>query len=161
LSISGDLVPPYEKAPKKEIKCKSPKELVDGKLRVNDMEISDEYVLAEKDSDGRELSSQLLENRGDALLIKDGDKVVGLVTERSILKALAEGRIKIDLKAKDLMTSDILEVREDDALEDVLPAMYDKQPEAVVVIDRDGKFVGYFSPNDCKLASIKLNFYDE
>jgi predicted transcriptional regulator len=154
-------MPPYEKAPKKEPKSKSPREIMDGKLKVNDMVISDEYVLAEKGSDGKELSKLLLEHKEDALLIKDGGKVVGLVTQRSILKAIAEGRIKVDLKANDLMTADILEVKEDDTLEEVLPAMYEKQPEAVIVIDKKGQFVGYFSPKDCKLASIKLNFFEE
>ena len=154
-------MPQYEKASKKQQNCKSPQDIVDGKLRVNDMEISDEFVLAEKKAGGEELAKLLLENWEDALLIKDNGKVVGLVTQRSILKAIADGKIKVDLNAGELMTKDILEVKGEDTLENVLPAMYEKQPEAVVVTDQNGEFVGYFSPKDCKLASIKLNFFEE
>ena len=154
-------MPQYEKAPKKTIKSKSPRDIIDGKLQVNDMVISDEYVLAEMDSDGRTISKLLIENKEEALLIKEGDKVVGIVSVHSILRAIADGKVEVDLKAKDLMNTDILEVNENDALEDVLPEMYEKQPRAVVVIDENGKFVGYFSPKDCKLASIKLNFFED
>jgi len=154
-------MPQYEKATKKSIRTKNPMDIIGGRLHVNDMEISDEYVLADKDSDGKELSRLLIENKGDALLIKDGDKVVGIVTEHSLLKAIAEGKIKVDLPASELMAGDIMEVKATDTLEEILPVMYQKQPQAVVVTDADGNFVGYFSPNDCKLASVKLNFYEE
>ena len=154
-------MPQYEKATKKSIRTKNPMDLIGGRLQVNDMEISDEYVTAEKGSSGQQLAKMLLENEGDALLIKEGDRIVGIVTEHSLLKAIADGKVKVELPASDLMTGDIMEVKATDALEDILPVMYEKQPTAVVVTDEGGNFVGYFSPNDCKLASIKLNFYEE
>jgi predicted transcriptional regulator len=154
-------MPQYEKASKKSIKTKSPRDIMDGKLQVNDMVISDEYVLAEKDSDGKKVSELLLEHKEDALLIKEGDKIVGIVNVYSILKAIADGKIELGLKAKDLMDTEILEVKENDTLEEVLPEMYEKQPQAVIVTDEEGNFVGYFSPKDCKLASMKLNFFEE
>lgn len=133
----------------------------DGKLRVIDMVISDEFILADSKTSGKKISKMILDHKGTAILIKKGKKVIGLVNEYSLLEAIASGKVKIELNADSLINPEIMEVHERDALEDILPEMYSKQPEAVVVVDDKGHFKGYFSPNDCKLATIKLNFRDE
>jgi predicted transcriptional regulator len=136
------------------------REILDTRLRISDMVITDEFVLAEHWDTGKTIAEKLLYNPGSALLVKKGKKIIGVVNEYNILQAIADGRIEVKLRAEDLMTKEIMEVREDAALEDILPELYQRRPYAVIVTDTEGKFKGYFSPKDSELAAARLKIYE-
>ena len=153
-----------EKA-EKPARVKKRKEIMDGKLRVSDMVITDEFVLANTSESIQKIVAKLLEHPGDALLVANLEenhvRVKGIVTGRTILQAIADGRIKTDISAQELMNRDIMEVNLSDSLEEILPALRDKQPQAVIVTNDAGNFQGYFSPTDCELASARLKFFED
>ncbi len=135
------------------------KSMTDPRLKVCDMVISDEFILVPKDVDARRLAEIILQNPNEVILVKDGTKVIGKVDATSFLRAIIDGRIKVDQEPGQLMERDIMEVSESDPLEKVLPKMFEHKPHAVIVTDETGNFKGYFSPQDCRLATVKLTEY--
>jgi len=51
------------------------------------------------------------------------------------------------------MEMDFLEVQLSDTLKSVLNDVQKRAPQAVVAVDANGEFAGYFSPNDYQEAS--------
>ena len=84
-------------------------------------------------------------------------QVVGVVTERKILKGILE--LKEDPMSTDIgkiMDTNILYITHDDELELALQDIKKNRPAAVIVNDKKGKFLGYFSPIDYIEAEGKL-----
>ena len=50
------------------------------------------------------------------------------------------------------MDTDVMEVGQDDLVSEIVATMNERRPNAVVAIDEDGQFAGYFSPNDYRQA---------
>jgi len=91
------------------------------------------------------------------LVKNEDDNVLGVVTERKILKGIMDQ--KEDPMAQDItkvMDTNIMYVREGDELEMALQDIKKNRPAAVIVNDQDGKFKGYFSPIDYIEAEGKL-----
>jgi predicted transcriptional regulator len=136
--------PPSEPAPKK--------------LRVKDFVITDEFDCVRAGSDVRETARKLLDMRRGVVLVKtEDDRVVGVVTERKILKGILD--LKGDPMSVDIskiMDTNIMYITHDDELEVALQDIKKNKPAAVIVNDKEGKFMGYFSPIDFIEAEGKL-----
>jgi predicted transcriptional regulator len=147
-------------AQKREIKrkviYKQPREAIEGKLQVGDMVITDEFIIVGPADTAQTLAKKLIDNPKSALLVKSGDKITGIVTEESIIKAIADGRIPVSVPPQELMTEDLVEVNDDAALEDVIPDLETCKGMSVIVVDKEGRFRGYFSPKDCEYAVKRL-----
>jgi len=50
------------------------------------------------------------------------------------------------------MDADVMEVDENDNVDDIIVQMNERKPHAVVAVDSDGQFAGYFSPGDYREA---------
>jgi CBS domain-containing protein len=89
--------------------------------------------------------------RADAgsLPVCDGDRLVGMITDRDIaVRAVAEGRGP-DTPVQDAMTDHVDWCYDDDAVEDVAVRMSDLQVRRFPVISReDNKLVGMVSLGD-------------
>ena len=48
--------------------------------------------------------------------------------------------------------TDVMEVGHDDIVSEIVEAMNERRPHAVVATDDEGNFTGYFSPNDYRQA---------
>jgi predicted transcriptional regulator len=135
---------------------KKPRESIEGKLQVGDMVITDEFNIVGPNETAQSLAIKLVNNPNTALLVKHGDKIAGIINEQSIIKAIAEGRIPVNVGIKELMTENIVEINDDAALEDVLPDLNSCEWTSAIVVDQKGSFRGYFSPKDCELASKRI-----
>jgi len=128
------------------------------KLRVKDFVITDEFDCVRAGSDVRETAKKLLDMKRGVVLVKsEDDRVVGVVTERKILKGILE--LKEDPMSTDIgkiMDTNILYITHDDELELALQDIKKNRPAAVIVNDKKGKFLGYFSPIDYIEAEGKL-----
>ena len=128
------------------------------KLRVRDFVITDEYDCVKAGSNVRETVKKLLDMKRGVVLVKaEDDRVIGVVTERKILKGIMD--VKGDPMATDInkvMDTNIMFIRHDDELELALQDIKKNKPAAVIVNDKDGKFLGYFSPIDYIEAEGKL-----
>jgi CBS-domain-containing membrane protein len=67
-----------------------------------------------------------------------------------------EGMDLMEMKAEDIMNTNIMEIGASDPLLDVIHRISKYAPYAIVVKDIDGVFKGYFSPNDYREALKRM-----
>jgi CBS domain-containing protein len=80
------------------------------------------------------------------LPVRDGDRLVGMVTDRDIaLRLVAEGRDPTLARVRDVMTPDVPFVFEDDAVEHVAEDMADQRLRRLPVLNREKRLVGVIS----------------
>ena len=129
-----------------------------GKLHVKDFVITDEFDTIKAGASVRDTVRKLLDMKRGVVLVKsEDDNVLGVVTERKILKGIMDRKgdpMAIDITK--VMDTNIMYVREGDELETALQDIKKNRPAAVIVNDQDGKFKGYFSPVDYIEAEGKL-----
>jgi CBS domain-containing protein len=129
-----------------------------GKLKVKDFVITDEFDTVKAGASVRDTVRKLLEMKRGVVLVKsEDDNVLGVVTERKILKGIVdknEDPMAIDITK--VMDTNIMYVKEGDELEAALQDIKKNRPAAVIVNDQDGRFKGYFSPVDYIEAEGKL-----
>ena len=78
----------------------------------------------------------------------ENDKLVGMITDRDIaVRGVANGRGP-DTAVRDLMTSDIVSVRDSDDVSEAAARMSEAQVRRVPVIDNDDRLCGIVSLGD-------------
>ena len=83
-----------------------------------------------------------------AVPIVEGDKVVGLITDRDIvLQVVAKGGA-LSTPASDVMSGDVQTCKEDDNLADAAAQMASHQIRRLIVANDSGKLVGILSLGD-------------
>jgi CBS domain-containing protein len=87
------------------------------------------------------------EQQTGSLLVMDGDELLGIVTERDVLRAVAEGLSLDDTRVSEVMTKDVLTVHPGASLREALAIMTDKWIRHLPVVER-GHVVGIVSQRD-------------
>jgi CBS domain-containing protein len=97
----------------------------------------------------REAAQFMLRADAGIMPVSEGDKLVGMVTDRDIaVRAVAEGRGP-DTPVRDIMSGDVLFCFEDDEVEAVAMKMSDAQVRRMPVLSReDETLVGIVSLGD-------------
>jgi CBS domain-containing protein len=81
-------------------------------------------------------------------------KLVGLITDRDIvIRAIAEGLDAREVRAEELMTTDLHAVRPNDRVIEAIRKMGDKQVRRLPVVDREGSLRGIISMADIALET--------
>lgn len=84
-----------------------------------------------------------------ALPVCDGDRLVGMLTDRDIvIRAVAQSCAIEDTKVSDVMTEDTVCCFEDQSIDEVQEQMSDSQIRRVPVVDREKHLVGMLSLGD-------------
>jgi CBS domain-containing protein len=100
-----------------------------------------------------------LERIGAVIVSPDGKSVVGILSERDILRALAEhGTALLDLKAEDLMTHEVVTCSREDTLQNVMVKMTQRRIRHLPVVEQ-GQLVGIVSIGDAvksRLEEVEL-----
>ncbi|QDP18922.1 CBS domain-containing protein [Sphingomonas xanthus] len=100
------------------------------------------------DQTAREAAQFMLRADTGSIPVCEGDKVIGMVTDRDIaVRGVAEGRGP-DTPISDLMSDGIICAHEDDDLASVAKRMSDEQVRRLPVVDSDQKLVGMVSLGD-------------
>jgi len=90
----------------------------------------------------------MAEKRIGALLVMEGEKVAGIITERDYArKIVLMGRSSKETPVRDIMTSAVMHVRPDQTNEECMALMTDKRVRHLPVME-DGKLVGLISIGD-------------
>ncbi len=122
-------------------------------VKVSDLILTDEHEVVEMDSSIAGAASKLLALQRGILIVLGDDKMVkGIVTPNQVLSAISDGGDSKDMTVGEHMDADVMEVGQDDSVDDIIVQMNERKPHAVVAVDSDGKFAGYFSPNDYREA---------
>jgi CBS domain-containing protein len=83
-----------------------------------------------------------------SLVVVEGEKPIGIITERDILRRVLEVSLAGEsLKAKEIMSSPLLTINEEVSLEEVAKIMADRRIKKLPVV-RDGKLLGIVTSTD-------------
>ena len=100
-----------------------------------------------------------LECIGAVIISPDGKSVIGILSERDILHALAEhGTALLALKAEDLMTREVVTCSREDTLQSVMVKMTQRRIRHLPVVEQ-GQLAGIVSIGDAvksRLEEVEL-----
>ena len=94
---------------------------------------------------------------GILVVLDDEDQVKGVIGQRQMLKAIGNGIDVTETTCKEVMEMDVLKVPLTDAIADVIKSVNERMPQAVVAVNEEGGFEGYFSPEDYRQAQSILS----
>jgi CBS domain-containing protein len=98
---------------------------------------------------------ELAERRIGALVVLDGDRIVGIVSERDVVARLhAVGAEVLSARVDELMTTDVLTCTSNDAVDAVAQTMSERRVRHMPVVD-DGRLAGIVSIGDVVLSRIR------
>jgi predicted transcriptional regulator len=120
---------------------------------VGDLNLDDEHTTVGIEDTLQEAALRLLTTSGGIVVVLDDDqRVKGVIGQRQLIKALSEGVDATTEHCHGHMEMDFMKVQLKDNLKGVLKDIKTRTPQAVVAVDENEEFVGYFSPGDYKDA---------
>ena len=120
---------------------------------VGDLTLDDEHMSVGVDDTLQEAAKRLLTiSGGIVVVLGDEHRVKGVIGQRQLIKALSQGVDASAVQCHQHMEMDFMQVRQSDDLKTVLADIQQRSPQAVVVVDENDEFIGYFSPGDYQEA---------
>ena len=105
------------------------------------------FTVAPTDTVGQ-VAERLHSKRIGALVVTEGDRVVGLVSERDIVRAVAGGDVKVTSRpVSTYMTADVVFAEPGETLDSLLSRMTDQRIRHLPVVQA-GRLVGIVSIGD-------------
>ena len=96
----------------------------------------------------REAASFMLRADAGSIPVCEGDRVIGMITDRDIaVRGIAEGRGP-DTPVSELMSDGVVCAREDEDIQTVAQRMSEEQIRRIPVLDADDKLCGIVSLGD-------------
>ena len=93
-------------------------------------------------------SSKMWAQQTGSLLVMEGSKLIGIITERDCLKAMAEGDDPKTTSVRDMMTKDVVTIGPGTNLRDAAAIMFDHWFRHLPVATDEGDVVGIISLRD-------------
>src|SRR3569833_3617460 len=110
-------------------------------MKVSDVMTRDVQTVR-PDQTAREAASFMLRADAGSIPVLEGDRLVGMITDRDIaVRGVAEGHGP-DTPVRELMTNDMITAREDDDVDDVAARMSEAQVRRLPVIDDQEQLCG-------------------
>lgn len=114
-----------------------------------------EVVRVRPDAPVRELVSLLKSRNLGAVVVSTGDDdVAGIVSERDVVRRLADAADCLDATVSSLMTPDVFSCAADDSVESVMGVMTQRRVRHVPVLDASRRLVGIVSIGDLVKSHI-------
>lgn len=101
-----------------------------------------------KDSEAKLLASYMMEGFGSVPIIDETSKLVGIVSEFDLLKALRKGKNLEDVMAGDIMTANPVSVTQDTNVLTLIDVLQNNHLIRVPVVDSKGKLIGIVARRD-------------
>jgi CBS domain-containing protein len=116
-------------------------------MKVSEVMTSDVQTVT-PDQSARDAASFMLRAEAGSIPVTEGDKVIGMITDRDIaVRGVAEGRGP-DTPVRELMTDHIICARENDNVQDVARRMSEQQVRRLPVLDAEDRLCGIVSLGD-------------
>jgi len=126
-------------------------------MRVSEI-MTNAAVIDQADDTLAEAARKMWQQQTGSLLVMEGEDLVGIVTERDVLKAVAAG-VKLDeTRVSEVMTKDLVTVGPGTSLREAAKIMTDRWIRHLPVLD-SGKLVGVMSQRD--LAGVLAGALNE
>ncbi|MAJ01876.1 MAG: hypothetical protein CMA10_05680 [Euryarchaeota archaeon] len=116
---------------------------------VSSLKLDDEHTTIGGNDSLQEGAKRLLSITGGILIVlNDDNNVQGVIGHKQLIKALSEGVDASSALCHEHMEMDFMLVHLTDQLKSVLEDIKMRSPQAVVAVDENEEFSGYFSPGD-------------
>lgn len=116
-------------------------------MKITDVMTKDIQTVSPTDSAQQAASFMLSADTG-SIPVCDGNRIVGMITDRDIaVRGTAKG-LGPDAKVSDLMSSDIVCAKDSDSVEDIAQQMAERQVRRMPVVDAQQQLVGMVSLGD-------------
>ncbi|EHP70794.1 putative signal-transduction protein containing cAMP-binding and CBS domains [Metallosphaera yellowstonensis MK1] len=127
-------------------------------MTVKVSQVSSRLVKVIRDEDPVFLAAAEMRNHnmGSMLVVDNKGKVVGIITERDVVRAAAEKRV--DSRVSEYMTEEVKGVTEDTTVEEALAVMLENGFRHLPVVGKDGKVTGIISIRDLAKALTDSHF---
>ncbi len=123
---------------------RSPKE----SILVNEI-MSTPVVAAKPSDDIFSIARKMGRNRVGSVIIMEGGKHLGIITERDIVRrVITKGSIKESAHARDIMSKPLMTIGRGETLEGAANFMVKRKIKKLGVVDENGKLVGIISESD-------------
>jgi CBS domain-containing protein len=107
-----------------------------------------DVATVQADQTAQEAANFMLTGDAGSIPVTDGDRLIGMITDRDIaVRGVAKGHGP-DTLVRDLMTSGLICAREDDDIDEVATKMSEAQVRRLPVIDASENLVGIVSLGD-------------
>ncbi len=106
-----------------------------------------------------EAASKMRQNQTGSILVMDSGKLAGILTERDVLRVVAEGKDPKSATVRDEMTDNPVTIPTHTSLKDAAQTMFDKWFRHLPVVTNEGDVVGIISLRD--LLTIVAESLDE
>ena len=126
-------------------------------MRVSEI-MTNAAVIDQSDDTLVEAATKMWKQQTGSLLVMDGEDLVGIVTERDVLKAVASGMKLSDVRVSEVMSKDLVTVTPGTSLREAAKVMADRWIRHLPVLD-GGKLVGVLSQRD--LAGVLAGALNE
>ena len=121
-------------------------------MKISEVMTSDVQTIG-PDESAQAAARFMLNNDAGSIPVTDGDRLIGMITDRDIaVRGVAKG-YGPDTPVRELMTDDIICARADDSVEDVASKMSEAQVRRLPVIDEDERLCGIVSLGDLSRQS--------
>ena len=119
-------------------------------MKISEMMTRDVQITS-PDQSIREAARSMAELGCGALPVAQGDRLVGMITDRDIaVRAVANG-LSVDTPVRDVMSSEVMYCYEDQSVEEIARNMHDIQVRRLPVVTREKRLVGIVSLGDLAL----------
>jgi CBS domain-containing protein len=126
-------------------------------MRVSEI-MTNAAVIDQSDDTLAEAARKMWKQQTGSLLVMDGEDLVGIVTERDVLKAVSQGAHPEDVRVSEVMSKDLVTVSPSTSLREAAKVMADRWIRHLPVVDA-GKVVGVLSQRD--LAGVLAGALNE
>jgi CBS domain-containing protein len=106
-----------------------------------------------------EAAAKMWQQQTGSLLVMESEKLIGILTERDLLRCTAEGIDAKSTSIAEVMTSEPVTISSDTALKDAAEIMFQKWFRHLPVVSPDGNVVGVISLRD--LLTVVAEGLDE
>jgi CBS domain-containing protein len=103
-------------------------------------------IVSPEDSVQSAIELMVENDQGSVIVLDEKDKVIGIFTERDVLRHYMTNQSKfLHLKVSEVMSSPVQTVPEDMKVAEALGIMNDKNVRRLPVVDKSGKMIGFVS----------------
>jgi len=110
--------------------------------------IKRKVVVIEPDDPVKLAAKRMEDKMVGSLVVIEGDKPVGIITDRDIAIRVVGGEKSPDTPVREVMTKDPVAISEDATFFELTKTFRDAAVRRLIVVDKDGRLVGLISIDD-------------
>jgi CBS domain-containing protein len=95
-----------------------------------------------------EASAKMHDAQTGSLLVMEGERLIGIVTERDVLRTVGAGRDPKQVSLRDVMSTNVVTIGPETGLKDAAEIMFQKWFRHLPVVTEQGDVVGIISLRD-------------